>query len=97
MNCSYVYYISAFITGIVAFNWILKPYGITLNFLENKWIGMIVILTSLILLISNIMFLKNVGITNLPFRDEIQNYIYVQPGKKPMVIGWQNPLAQKII
>lgn len=61
---------------------------------NHKCIGIFVLIITSIFLLGNAVLYKR-GI-DLPFGNK-QNYIYVQPGKKPIVIGWQNPLAQEII
>lgn len=62
--------------------------------LSHKCIGIFVLIITSIFFLGNVILYKRD--LSLPFTNK-QNYIYVQPGKKPIVIGWQNPLAQEII
>lgn len=60
----------------------------------NKSFGIFIVIATVIFFLGNVVLYKTD--LSLPFQTK-QNYIYVQPGKKPIVIGWRNPLAQKII
>jgi hypothetical protein len=82
MNLNIFYYLSVII--LIITNILFIKY----NQYNNKFISTIILLSTIIFLIGNIRLYTN--------KDE-EKYIYVKPNYKPIVISWENPLAQQII
>ena len=79
---NFIYYVSALILCIMNIIFIFNPA------FNNKLLSLLLIFSTLIFSYGNYLLISNK-------KDE--KYIYVKPKYKPIVISWDNPLAQKII
>jgi len=77
-----MYYLSVLIICLINLFSVMNPK------LNNRF-------TSILLFMSLIIFIY--GNYNLLYNSKDEKYIYVKPKYKPIVISWDNPLAQKII
>ena len=79
---NFIYYVSALILCIMNIILIFNPA------FNSKLLSLLLIFSTLIFIYGNYLLISNK-------KDE--KYIYVKPKYKPIVISWDNPLAQKII
>jgi len=80
---NFMYYLSVLIICLINMFSVMNPK------LNNTF-------TSILLFVSLIIFIYG-NYNLLYYHSKDEKYIYVKPKYKPIVISWDNPLAQKII